>query len=130
MSYEVKKLTPNLVVSSVEQSLAFYCDVLGFTKTDNVPDQSPYVFAIVKSGPVEVFFNAKGAAFEEYPVLASKPLGGTLTLYMEVSAVEKIYDDLKGRVKVTMPLEKKFYGVTEFAFEDPDGYVITLAERT
>ena len=29
-----------------------------------------------------------------------------------------------------MPLEKKFYGVTEFAFEDPDGYVITFAERT
>ena len=130
MSYEVKKLTPNLVVSSVEQSLAFYCDVLGFTKTDTVPAQSPYVFAIVKSGPVEVFFNAKGTAFEEYPSLAGKPLGGTLTLYMEVAAVEKIYNDLKGHVKVTMPLEKKFYGVTEFAFEDPDGYVITFAERT
>ena len=87
MSYELKKLTPNLVVSSVEQSLAFYCDVLGFTKTDNVPDQSPYVFAIVKSGPVEVFFNAKSAALEEYPVLANKPLDGTLSLYMEVSGV-------------------------------------------
>jgi uncharacterized glyoxalase superfamily protein PhnB len=37
---------------------------------------------------------------------------------------------LKARVKVTMPLEKKFYGVTEFAFEDPDGYVITFSERT
>ena len=130
MSYELKKLTPNLVVSSVEQSLAFYCDVLGFTKTDTVPEESPYVFAIVRSGPVEVFFNAKGPAFEEYPALAGRPLGGTLTLYMEVSAVEKIYHDLKGRVTVTMPLEKKFYGVTEFAFEDPDGYVITFAERT
>jgi catechol 2,3-dioxygenase-like lactoylglutathione lyase family enzyme len=29
-----------------------------------------------------------------------------------------------------MPLEKKWYGVTEFAFEDPDGYIITFAERT
>ena len=130
MPYEIKKLTPNLVVSSVEHSLAFYCDVLGFSKTDTVPEQSPYVFAIVRSGPVEVFFNAKGPAFEEYPALAGKAIGGTLTLYMEVAAVENIYNDLKGRVKVTMPLEKKFYGVTEFAFEDPDGYVITFAERT
>ena len=56
-------------------------------------------------------------------------IGGTLTLYMEVSGVDAIYEELKGRVKVTMPLEKKFYGVTEFAFEDPDGYVITFAER-
>jgi len=130
MPYEIKKLTPNLVVSSVEQSLAFYCDVLGFTRTGTVPDESPYVFAMVQSGPVEIFFNAPGPAVHEYPALAGMPIGGTLTLYMEVSGVEKLYDDLKARVKVTMPLEKKFYGVTEFAFEDPDGYVITFAERT
>jgi uncharacterized glyoxalase superfamily protein PhnB len=129
MPYEIKKLTPNLIVSSVEQSLAFYCDILGFTKTGTVPDVSPYVFAMVQLGPVEIFFNARGPAVEEYPALATMPIGGTLTLYMEVSAVRKIYDDLKGRVKVTMPLEKKFYGVTEFAFEDPDGYVITFAEK-
>ena len=28
-----------------------------------------------------------------------------------------------------MPLEHKWYGVTEFAFEDPDGYLITFAEQ-
>jgi hypothetical protein len=28
-----------------------------------------------------------------------------------------------------MPLERKWYGLTEFAFEDPDGYLITFAER-
>ena len=130
MPYEIKKLTPNLIVSSVEQSLAFYCDVLGFTQTDTVPETSPYVFAIVQSGPVQIFFNAPGPAVHEYPALAGRPIGGTLTLYMEVSGVEKIYEALKGQVKVTMALEKKFYGVTEFAFEDPDGYVITFGERT
>ena len=92
MPYEIKKLTPNLIVSSVEQSLAFYCDVLGFTKTDTVPEQSPYVFAIVQSGPVTDFLNAPGPAVEEYPAFAGKAIGGTLTLYMEVSDVEKIYE--------------------------------------
>jgi uncharacterized glyoxalase superfamily protein PhnB len=129
MPIEIKKLTPNLIVSSVEQSLAFYCDVLGFTRTGTVPDESPYVFAMVQSGPAEIFFNAQGPAVSEYPAFAGRPVGGTLTLYMEVSEVAKIYDDLKARVKVTMPLEKKFYGVTEFAFEDPDGYVVTFAEK-
>ena len=130
MPYAIKKLTPNLIVANVERSLAFYCDVLGFTKTGTVPNQSPYVFAMVQSGPVEIFFNAREAAIEEYSALANLAIGGTLTLYMEVAEVEKIYGDLKTRVTVTMPLEKKFYGVTEFAFEDPDGYVITFAERT
>ena len=113
----------------MEQSLAFYCDVLGFAKTDTVPDASPFVFAIVQSGAVEIFFNARGPATEEYPALAGKPIGGTLTLFMRSVGIAKIYDELKATVKVTMPLEKKLYGVTEFAFEDPDGYVITFAER-
>lgn len=130
MPSEIKKLTPNLIVSSVEQSLAFYCDVLGFSRTGTVPEESPFVFAMVQSGPVEIFFNARHAAIEEYPALGKLPIGGTLTLYMEVAGVAKLYDELKPRVKVTMPIEKKFYGVTEFAFEDPDGYVITFAERT
>jgi uncharacterized glyoxalase superfamily protein PhnB len=129
MPYELKKLTPNIIVSSVEQSLAFYCDVLGFTRTTTVPEQSPFVFAIVQSGAVEIFLNARGPAEEEYPALHRQQLGGTLTLFMEVTNVEQIYDELKGRVKVVMPLEKKWYGTTEFAFEDLDGYVITFAER-
>ena len=36
---------------------------------------------------------------------------------------------LQDKVKIVMPLEHKWYGVTEFAFEDPDGYLITFAER-
>ena len=28
-----------------------------------------------------------------------------------------------------MPFETKFYGMREFAIADPDGYVITFAER-
>lgn len=87
------------------------------------------MFAAVQSGPVEIFLNAHEPATEEYPAFKGRPIGGTLTLYMEVAGVEKSYTELKSRVKVTMPLEKKFYGVTEFAFEDPDGYVITFAER-
>jgi uncharacterized glyoxalase superfamily protein PhnB len=130
MPYELKKLTPNLIVSNVEQSLAFYCDVLGFTRTHAVPDAPPFVFAGVQSGSVEIFLNAPGPATEEYPALGGKPLGGTLTLFTEVVGIEQVYDELKSKVKVTMPLEKRWYGVTEFAFEDPDGYVMTFAERT
>jgi lactoylglutathione lyase len=89
MPYELKKLTPNLIVSNVERSLAFYCGVLGFTRTHAVPEESPFVFAGVQSGPVEIFLNAPDPAIEEYPALAGKPLGGTLTLFIEVAGIEK-----------------------------------------
>jgi len=43
--------------------------------------------------------------------------------------IARAHESLKDRVKIVMPLEHKWYGVTEFAFEDPDGYLITFAER-
>jgi len=129
MSYAFSSLTPNLIVSDVERSVAFYRDVLGFTLEQTVPDASPWVFAIVRSGPVEVYFNAPGPATDEYPAFKNRSIGGTLTLFIRMANIRAAYETLKARVNVVMPLEKKWYGVTEFACTDPDGYVITFAEQ-
>jgi catechol 2,3-dioxygenase-like lactoylglutathione lyase family enzyme len=129
MPYELKKLTPNLIVSDVARSAAFYRDVLGFTVAVTVPEAPPYVFAIVQSGPVEVFLNAPEPAIAEYPAFKDRPIGGTLTLFIEVVDVARAHAGLQSRVKIVMPLEHKWYGSTEFAFENPDGYLITFAER-
>ena len=129
MPYEFTSLTPNLVVADVERSLRFYRDVLGFTVEQTVPpDAFPLVFAIMRSGPVEVYLNAPGPALEEYPAFKGRPIGGTLTLFIRLTGVRAAYEALESRVNVVMPLEKKWYGVTEFACTDPDGYVITFAE--
>ena len=130
MSYELQKLTPNLIVANVQRSIDFYRDVLEFTVAQTVPDQGPFVFAIVKRGGVEVFLNAPEPAHAEYPALADRPIGGTLTLFIEVTEIEAAYARLAPLVKVVMPFEKKWYGMTEFAFTDPDGYIITYAQRT
>jgi len=131
-----KKLTPNLVVASVERSLAFYEDVLGFERGMTVPEQSPFVFGSVTSGTVEVFFNDAATAQKEYPAFAGKPIGATGTLFIEMdgspesgSNIDALHDRIKSRAKVTMPLVTQFYGMREFAIEDPDGYVITFAQR-
>jgi lactoylglutathione lyase len=123
------KLTPNLLVASVERSLAFYVDTLGFERGMTVPDASPYAFASVTSGSVEIFFNDAAGAVKEYPGFAGKPIGCTGTLFLEVQGVDALHDRLKTSVRIVMPIETKFYGMREFAIEDPDGYVITFAER-
>jgi len=124
-----KKLTPNLLVSNVERSLAFYVDTLGFERGMTVPDASPFVFASVVSGSVEVFLNDAATAVKEYPGFGGKSLGATGTLFIEVEGVDALHDRLKPKVKIVMPIVTQFYGMREFAFEDPDGYVITFAER-
>ena len=52
-----------------------------------------------------------------------------MTLFIRITGIRAAYDALKRRVDVVMPLEKKWYGPTEFACTDPDGYVITFAEQ-
>src|SRR5438552_1850389 len=80
-----KKLTPNLVVASVERSLAFYIDVLGFIRGVTVPEQSPFVFASVVSGTVEIFLNDRDTAIKEYPGFAGGPLGATATMFLALA---------------------------------------------
>jgi lactoylglutathione lyase len=126
---QIKKLTPNLVVRNVEASLKFYADILGLEKAISVPDESPYIFASVSNGAVEIFFNDQKTVAAEYPKLAAT-IGGSLTLYMEVDNLQAVFERVqKAGVKISMPVTEQFYGMKEFAFEDGDGYTITIAQK-
>ena len=126
---QFKKLTPNLLVANVARSLAFYVETLGFARGMTVPDASPFVFAAVTSGDVEIFVNDAATAVKEYPAFAGKPIGATGTMYIEVEGVDALHERIKSSVTITMPLVTQFYGMREFVILDPDGYVITFAER-
>jgi uncharacterized glyoxalase superfamily protein PhnB len=125
-----QKLTPNLVVRDVAASIDFYRSALGFEQAITVPEQPPYVFGAITSGGVEIFFNDQKAVAAEYPALGAKPIGGSLTLFIEVEGIEEVLAAIeKCGAKITMPLKQQFYGMREFAFEDPEGWTVTIAER-
>src|SRR5689334_11750332 len=107
------KLTPNLLVASVERSLAFYVDTLGFARGMTVPDESPFAFGSVTGGAIEIFFNEATGAVKEYPGFAGKPIGCTGTLFIEVAGVNALHERLQGKAPIVMPLETKFYGMRE-----------------
>jgi len=123
------KLTPNLLVRDVSRSLAFYTGTLGFTTGFTVPEAPPYAFASVARGPLEIFFNEAEEAVREYAVLAGQPIGLSGTLFIAVEGIDALYEALAPHVTVAIPIHTQWYGMREFAIEDPDGYVITFAER-
>lgn len=123
------KLTPNLIVSSVEASFAFYVDVLGFERGMVVPEQSPFVFASVTSGTVEIFLNDWSSVAKESPQMGGLNFGGGNTMFIEVEGVDTLYERIASEVNVVMPIRTQWYGMREFAITDPDGYVITFAQR-
>ena len=124
------KLTPNLVVRDVQTAVQFYQSVLGFQPAIKVPEAPPYVFASVTNGEVEIFFNDQKAVAEDYPPLTKDPIGGTMTLFLECEGIEEILQAVKkAGARIVMPLKTQFYGMREFAFVDPQGWTVTMAER-
>ena len=122
-------VTPNLLVRDVAKSTVFYRDVLGFTMGETVPDKEPFVFVWMKHGDVSVFLNDINAAAHDYPAAASLPQGGTAALFFILTDVDGYHAQVAPRAKVIMPLKTQFYGMREFAVTDPDGHIITFAER-
>jgi catechol 2,3-dioxygenase-like lactoylglutathione lyase family enzyme len=122
-------VTPNLICRDLAASLAFYRDVLGFTITMNVPDAAPYVFVGLERDGVPVFLNDVKAAAEDFPSMASTPPGGTATLFFIVADVDALHAVVAPQAPVVMPLKTQFYGMREFAVTDPDGHLLTFAQR-
>jgi uncharacterized glyoxalase superfamily protein PhnB len=129
-------VTPNLIVSDIDRSTAFYRDVLGFTIVTSVPDAPPFAFVWLQRDAVNVFLNAQGGlAEEDAATLAGRTIGGTNTLFVNIEAesvdagVDRLFSEVDGRAKVVMPLKNQFYGLREFGVEDPDGYLIFFAQR-
>jgi len=126
-------IVPNLIVSDVQRSMAFYRDVLGFDLVATVPDAPPFAFAWLRRDAAAVFLNSRESI--ELADLASRPVGGTATLYVTLEAegaengVDALFQQLDGRAPVVMPLTTQFYGMREFAVADPDGYVIFFGQQ-
>lgn len=127
-------VVPNLVVSDIDRSTAFYRDVLGFSIVQTVPDAAPFVFVWLRRDEVSVFLNAAAAVREEHPELANRTPGGTNTLFFTMEAadvpsgIDALFDRIKPHARVCMPLKNQFYGMREFGIEDPDGHVIFFAQ--
>ena len=125
-SVDFVSATPNLLVSDMAASLAFYRDVLGFQLEQSVPDEPPFVFAWLKRGGVQLFLNDAKPVIAEF---ASLHAGNTSTLFVIVNDVDAFHAELTGRARIVMGLTDQFYGMREFAILDPDGYLITFAQR-
>jgi lactoylglutathione lyase len=122
-------VTPNLVTDDINRSLAFYRDVLGFSVTTTVPEQAPFVFVWLQKDDVNVFLNDAAAVKHETPDVPMAVGQSGVALFIAMEGIQDLWTLVKDRARVVMPLKDQWYGMTEFSVVDPDGYVITFAER-
>jgi uncharacterized glyoxalase superfamily protein PhnB len=127
-SMNVKRITPVLLVEEIEPLLPFWMDRLGFTKAVEVPDGNKLGFVAFQKGAAEVMYQTYASVEKDAPpAMAAESRNGPTYLYMEVHDLDAVLAATKG-VKVVMPLRTAFYGMREFAVQDPGGHFITFAQ--
>lgn len=128
MTTHLKKLTPNIMVEDVNNTIEFYQKVLGFEVLVTVPEEGQFAWAMLKRDTIEMMFQSRTSLGEEIPALQQKEIGGSLTFYIEVENVEGLYEHLKGSVTIVQDMHKTFYGAQEFAIQDCNNFILTFAQ--
>jgi uncharacterized glyoxalase superfamily protein PhnB len=119
-------ISPNIFVKDINKTIDFYKQ-LGFELTMTVPEDQPYVFALMSCGKVVFMFQTFESLGDELPTI-SRQDGGSLLLYIQIKGIRKFHEQIKDKVKIIKGLEKTFYGATEFSILDINGYILTFAE--
>jgi uncharacterized glyoxalase superfamily protein PhnB len=116
----IKSLAPILLVESIEPSLPFWVEQLGFSLTVTVPDAAPLAFAIVARDCVEVMLQSRASAGEDLGDLGAM---GPALLYISVAALEPVLAAIE-HASIVVPRRTTFYGSDEIYVRDPAGNVI------
>jgi catechol 2,3-dioxygenase-like lactoylglutathione lyase family enzyme len=126
------KLTPNLIVKSIEDCLPFWAGRLGFEKTVEVPDGDRLGFVILKRGAIELMLQSRASLKKDVAEIAGDAGGvggvGHAVLYFEVADLAPIREALEGWPRV-VPERTTFYGAHEIIVRDPEGHVVFFASH-
>src|SRR5215472_6942551 len=101
------KITPVLIVESVEKSLAFWVDRMGFEKTVEVPADDGLAFVILVRAGAELMLQSIASVRRDEPKFAP-PSGSRAALFIEVEDFDDVRKRLEG-YPVAMAERVTFY---------------------
>lgn len=95
-----KNITTNLMVESVDTSVNFYQEILGFEVVASVPAKNQELqFAILAKDSVTLMLQEKNNLGEEYPILATEKIQPSITLYITIENFEDFYIAIKNPIQ-------------------------------
>jgi uncharacterized glyoxalase superfamily protein PhnB len=122
---QLESTAPCFAVSDVGQTMRWYEELLGFT-SHPFPKHEPHAFAILTRDDIEIMLQR----VDDYqkPDLYNLRSGGVWDVYIRMRGVKELYDELRDKVEILLPLVKQPYGDWEFEVKDPNGYVLVFSE--
>lgn len=134
MTRMLPALVPELLVTDLDRSVAFWCGLVGFTILYDRPEER---FAMLSLGSAAVMLEQRQTGAREWVTgPLALPFGRGLNFQIDVPAAAPIVEALTAAGwPLFMDLEDAWYraGTTEigqrqFLVQDPDGYLLRLAE--
>ena len=124
---QIGKSTPVLFVDSIEASLPFWQERLGFERTVEVPDGERIGFAILTNGVVELMYETKAMLLKDSAAHAVAFDDDKTYLFVEVNDIDATASALNG-FEIVMPRRETFYGSVEIGYREPGGHFVTFAQ--
>jgi predicted enzyme related to lactoylglutathione lyase len=118
-TYTARKISPMLAAADMEETLAFYHDVLGFTTGMKSPE-----YSIVERDGLTI--HIMKAASEE----VTRCVRDHTEIYIEVSDIASLWEHVKtfkDRYRIRDLFDRE-YGMTEFHISDPSSCLIFVGE--
>ena len=122
------KLTPVLLVESIENSLTFWTERMGWQRTVEVPEGDHLGFVIVVREGAELMLQTFDSVSKDEPKFAGTPKACRASLFVEVTDWSDTLKRLQG-YEIAMPERETFYGMREIGVFEPNGHVVVFAAR-
>src|SRR6478736_4948238 len=117
ISYKIKKMSPQILVTDIDRSIEFYTNKLGFDVDFLYKN---FYAGIIKNGNSIHLKSGKPSTEERN----NKRENEDLDIVFSVEDVEDLYRELANKsVEISLPLCDRPYG-KEFYIADPDGYIL------
>ena len=127
-SVTVQKITTVLAVETVEPSLEFWQNRLGFEVTVTVPHEDTTGFAILVKDGTEVMLQSVASILADLGADTGEVNGRSAALFIEVADLEAVEKALDA-YPIEMPRRETFYGTREIGVREPGGHFLVFAQR-
>ncbi len=137
---KINKLSPNFEVGSIEKTVKFYEEYLGFNLVMAVPESGDgihqkldetkeYIYSMVSRDDIQFMFQRSDSFKEDVSFSKGLEIGATVSFYMDVEMVDDLYNSLKDKGIEMTEMKTTWYGMKEFYLKDLNGYILAFAEK-
>ena len=121
--FQLASIAPSLTVNDLAASMAWYCDVIGFTVKQRWEHEGEFVGAELHAGRTVLYIGR-----DDWKLGRDRVKGQGVRLYWYTDQdIDQLAAGIKARGGTLASEPKDEWGMRSFNLEDPTGYKITIS---